>query len=83
MFVEFKHRPNIIELLNKPVEAEERHRFMFYGDSKFSLVKKPATCSRDDLMAALFSAGVDVIRVQSYGQKARCVTDTAVYSPRY
>ena len=83
VFVEYKHRPNLIELLNKPTEATERHRFMYYGDSKFSLVKKPATCSREDLMTALRSGGVELIRVQSYGQKATCVIDTAVYSPRY
>ena len=83
VFVEYKHRPNLLELLNKPTEAEERHRFMFYGDSKFSLVKKPATCSREDLMTALRSAEVELIRVQCYGQKAMCVTGTAVYSQRY
>ena len=83
VFVEYKHRPNIIELLNKPTEAEERHRFMFYADSKFSLVKKPATCSREDLMTALRSAQVELVRVQCYGQKARCVTGTAIYSLRY
>lgn len=77
VYIKYEHRRYVVELLNKPFDADERHRFLFYGDSKFHLLKQQSTCTRDDLMAALRNAGVDIVRAHCFGQKGRCVNDIA------
>ena len=78
VYVHKDFRPDIVKYLNHSQHDDHRSRFLFYGDTKFNLLKKPSTCSRDDFMAALRSASVETVRVQCYGQKGSCVnTHTA------
>ena len=50
--MQYKHRPDVVAFLNKPTDAAERARFLYYADSKFNLLKKPSTCTRHDFIQA-------------------------------
>jgi hypothetical protein len=75
VYVPCAKRPRIIDLLNKPDDARERHRFLYYGDKKWNLLKQKSTCTRADFMAALRGAEVGLVRVQTYGQKGQLRED--------